>query len=264
MKVHGETVAVWNGHLTRAATRNYSISFCTTCMNRLHDLMQTLPKNISDNASYPHLEFVLLDYNSRDGLENWVTANLMEHIESGRLVYARTTEPQFYQMAHSRNVAFKLATGEIVCNVDADNWTGPGFAEKLNRLANEQPTRAVFTKSRQLIRGRIAFYKHEWEHLLGGYDEDLRHYGFDDMDLMHRALLQGFTLMPFGGQYVSRISTPTEEKGANMEISEWRKTERLNRKISKAKIKNGDLKSNVGRPWGAAVLTKNFSERIVL
>src|SRR5436190_8212548 len=115
-------------------------------------------------------------------------------------------------MAHSRNVAFKLARGEIVCNVDADNWTSAGFATRLNLVANQRPARAVFTKSQQRIRGRIAFYKQEWDELLGGYDEDLHDYGFDDMDLMHRALLQGFRLMPFGGEYVTRIQTSGYER----------------------------------------------------
>src|SRR5258708_7343151 len=117
---------------------------------------------------------------------------------------------------------------------------------------------------RQLIRGRIAFYKREWEHLLGGYDEDLEHYGFDDKDLMHRALLQGFKLMPFGGQYVLRIPTPNDERARHMAVREWRRTEKLNRSKSEAKIARGQLKSNVGRAWGSAVVTKNFSETIVL
>jgi hypothetical protein len=233
-------------------------------MGRTHDLQQTLPQNIIDNAAYPALEFVLLNYNSQDNLEEWVRNNLSKEIGQGKVVYAKTTEPKYYHMAHSRNVAFKLASGEIVCNLDADNWTGPGFAERLNALANEQSERAVFTKSRQLIRGRIAFYKREWEHLLGGYDEDLHGYGFDDMDLMYRALLQGFTLMLFGGQYVTRINTPGPDRVLNMENKKWRHTEKQNRATSMERIEKGILKSNVGRRWGVATLVKNFTEEIQL
>jgi glycosyltransferase involved in cell wall biosynthesis len=226
--------------------------------------MLTLPINLRDNADYPKLEFVLLDYHSQDGLGDWIGKHLMEHIESGRLVYARTTEPEHYEMSHSRNVAFKLASGEIVCNVDADNWTTPGFAARLNEVANQQPERAIFTKSRQLIRGRMAFYKHEWADLLGGYDEDMHHYGYDDMDLMHRGLLQGFTLMPFGGQYVDRIKTTKEAKGQNMAVKNWRQTEKINEALSLEKITRGELKSNVGRPWGAARVIRNFTEEVIL
>ena len=233
-------------------------------MGRIHDLIRTLPRNICDNAAYSNLEFVLLDYNSQDGLEQWVAGNMMQYIQSGRLVYARTTEPKYYNMCHSRNVAFKLASGEIVCNVDADNWTGPDFARTLNKLANEQPERAVFAKSRQLIRGRIAFYKREWEELLGGYDEDLRNYGHDDRDLVNRALLQGFRLMRFGETQVSRIPTSNTERVLNMEAKRWRDSEGQNKAISKTKIESGELKANQGRSWGSALLMRNFSEQIAL
>jgi glycosyltransferase involved in cell wall biosynthesis len=233
-------------------------------MGRAHDLKQTMLQNIANNISYPNVEFVLLNYNSRDDLDQWVERHLMADIEVGRVVYAKTTEPEFYHMAHSRNVALKLATGDIVCNLDADNWTGPGFAQKLNRLANEQPERAVFTKSRQLIRGRIAFYKREWSDVLGGYDEDLNGYGFDDMDLMHRALLQDFRLMLFGGEHVMRIKTEGEKRVINMPEKKWRQTEKRNEAISASKIQQGLLKSNEGRAWGRATVVKNFCQIIEL
>src|SRR5580704_1798101 len=61
------------------------ISFCISCRGRLHHLRRTLPQNIADNRDYPNLEFVLLDYNSTDGLGEWVRHELSEEIASGRL-----------------------------------------------------------------------------------------------------------------------------------------------------------------------------------
>jgi glycosyltransferase involved in cell wall biosynthesis len=264
MRVLHKEVAIWDGSFTRACERQFSISLCTACMGRAHNLVKTLPKNLTDNAAYPKLEFVVLDYNSQDGLERWVREDMMAHIESGRLVYARTTEPKYFRMSHARNVAFKVASGEIVCNVDADNWTNPGFAEMLNRLANEQPNHAVFAKGRQLLRGRIGFFKAEWEELLGGYDEDIQNYGHEDNDLVERAYLQGFKLMPFGDAYISRIGTHGSEKIANMEVKDWKQTEDENKKICRAKLERGLFKANEGRAWGAAALTKNFMEEIRL
>jgi glycosyltransferase involved in cell wall biosynthesis len=262
--VNGQPVDIWDGKFTREAVRNFSISLCTTCMGRLNDLVQTLPKNIADNATYPNLQFVLLDYNSNDGMESWVKENMGTHIESGRLVYGRTKEPKWYHMAHSRNVAFKLATGEIVCNVDADNWTGPGFADALNRLANEQPEHAVFVKGWRLLRGRVGLYRKEWMELVGGYDESLTGYGHDDRDMVDRALLQGFRLMWFGSDYVTRIKTGRGEKVANMEIKNWKATETANKARSTENIAGGILKSNQGREWGKAVLRVNFKEEVIL
>lgn len=105
------------------------ISFCITCMNRLKHLQETLEKNILDNFLVDEVEFVVLDYNSQDGLEEWIAQSMMKYIEMGILVYYRTTEPAYYRRSHSRNMVFRLAEGEVVCNLDADNYLGRGFAE---------------------------------------------------------------------------------------------------------------------------------------
>jgi glycosyltransferase involved in cell wall biosynthesis len=249
---------------TKGPLRQFSISLCTTCMGRLSDLIQTLPQNLEDSASYPRVEFLLLDYNSRDGLEDWVRQNLGSQIESGRVTYARTCDPQWYSMSHSRNLAFRLARSEIVCNVDADNWIGAGFLEKVNELANEQPSRAIFIKGKQLLRGRLGFFKDEWEKLLGGYDEDLEGYGHDDRDLVVRAQKLGFRMKFFGGKYVTRLKTSGSNKVMNMRVKDWRRTEKLNKELSEAKINRGLLMANAGRPWGAGHVTVNFREEIRL
>ncbi|MFD2148711.1 glycosyltransferase family 2 protein [Mucilaginibacter antarcticus] len=72
----------------------FKISFCTTCMNRLSHLKQTLKRNILDNEDYPNLEFILLDYNSTDGLKEYVRSELHTFITSKKLVYYRTEEPK--------------------------------------------------------------------------------------------------------------------------------------------------------------------------
>ena len=40
---------IWNKVLVNEVTQYYRISFCTTCMNRLYNLKETLPKNIEEN-----------------------------------------------------------------------------------------------------------------------------------------------------------------------------------------------------------------------
>jgi len=259
MKLHGKRIAIWNGEFVRDVARCYRISLCTTCMGRLYDLQQTLPKNIEDNRDYPNIEFVVLDYNSDDGLEKWMKDQMTEHIETGRVAYFRTTEPQHYSMSHSRNMAFLLASGEIVNNVDADNWVNPGFAAYLNRLANECPRRAVFAKGRRLLRGRIGFYKDEWLEL-GGYDEQLSGYGHDDKDLFYRALMKGFSLMWFGGEYVRRLKTSQAMKVERMENKNRKETEARNKSISDEHLLAGCLRANDGVCWGEGTVVKNFTE----
>jgi len=241
------------------------LSICTTVMNRLKDLKQTLRKNMADNANYPNLEFVVLDYNSTDGLEEWIKAEMMDDIKNGRLTYAKTTEPKYFSMTHSRNMAFKVASGEIVNNLDADNFCQTGFARYINRLSVAMPERAIFAKSRQLLRGRLGFYKQEWT-ALGGYDERLGAYGHDDADLLHRAWESGYTLMPFSqgeGCFVGIVPKHNKHSDENMELPWW-VTEGENRMLSFTNLITGRLVANKGHEWGKGHVKINFKKEVDL
>ena len=238
----------------------YRISLCTTVMNRLADLKQTLLKNILDNMDYGNIEFVVLDYNSSDGLGDWIKDNMSQFLQTGRLAYYRTEEPKFFSMAHSRNIAFKLATGDIVNNVDADNFVNPGFATYLNRIANLRPRKAVFAKGKRAMHGRIGFWQDEFINELGGYDEVFQGYGYDDHDLYNRAMHLGYRLMWYGGAYCARIPTSRQQKVANMENKNWKATERLNKQLSATSINSGLFRANGGYSWGNAHVVKNFKE----
>jgi glycosyltransferase involved in cell wall biosynthesis len=240
------------------------ISLCTTCMNRLHNLKETFIKNIEDNYDYKNTEFVLLDYNSNDGLPEWVQNNLIPYIVTGKVVYYRTTEPKYYSMSHSRNVAFKLATGNIVVNVDADNFTTKGFSAKINELSLPHESKVTFTKGNRLLRGRLGLFKRDFIDILGGYDESMVGYGYDDKDLYLRAKKLSFKPLWFNSSYIQRIHTSRKEKVTNMEIKNWRKTEVINKEISDKNIKEGKYKANQNIHWGKTTVIKNFKEEITI
>lgn len=250
--------------LPGTAQTHRKISICTTCMNRLRDLLVTLPVNLFHNSSYPRVEFVLLNYNSRDSLDDWVKDYMMPYIEAGILVYVHTTEPRHYRMSHSRNVAFQVATGDIVTNVDADNFTGPGFADTINLLAELRPEKAAFAAQRTLMHGRIGFYKREWL-ALGGYDEDLIGYGWDDLNLLYRALTAGYKLMEWGhwgNRFTDRVLTSDADRIRQMECQYHRFTQLVNERITRRKLERRELVANQGREWGKATLIKNFRQTI--
>ena len=168
----------------------YSISLCTVCMNRLHHLKYTLPRNIQDNMHYPRVEFVLLDYNSQDGLADWVKDNLMPYIEQGKLAYYRTTEPDHFDRSHSKNVAHRIASGDILCNLDADNYTGKGFADYVCRKFSENPHTYLVPDQKLLdgdwgAFGRICLKKADFN-ALRGYDESFTGWGLEDTDFLYR------------------------------------------------------------------------------
>lgn len=175
--------------------RNHKISFCFVVMNRLYQLKQTLSVNIRDNESYPFIEFIILDYNSSDGLGDWIAGNFFNYIESKKLVYYRTNEPNQFNHSHSKNIVFKLATGDIVCNINADHFTGRNFAQYVNKQFSDCSeivlTPIDFHRSNKNFRpakdvfGKVCVKKTDFLRVRG-FDERMTGYGFEDWDFINR------------------------------------------------------------------------------
>jgi hypothetical protein len=223
-------------------------------MGRASDLKRTLLANNTANRDYGRVEFVVLNYNSQDDMHDFMLSSVVApHIESGIVRYLRTTSPRHYSFPHSRNIAVRHASGDLVVNVDADNFTGPGFASYLGRLACVCPCRAVFARGKRRNHGRVGMYKTEFE-AIGGYDEDLTGYGYDDRSLLLRALSSGCTLMWWSGAsrraFAARLPTPKEQTVKHLEAREWRDTERANRRCTLAKLADGRIVANENRIWG--------------
>ena len=257
------TPLYWDGKFPKTIKKKYKISVVTTCMDRLKDLQITLKKNIEDNKDYKKFEFLVLDYNStRDNVGKWIKRDMSEYIKAGVLNYYRTEEPTQYSMAHSRNVAFKLAEGWLVNSVDADNFINPGFFDYLNQLAHQQPQKAIFAKGKRSLHGRLGFYKHEFINLLGGYDEGLTGYGSEDHDLMHRAWGLGFKLLWYGGKFYKGTPDHRKHQVDNFDEKDWKYTENRNKVISLFNLTYGRFKANHKREWGKANVVKNFTELV--
>ena len=178
------------------------LSLCTTCMGRAHHLQLTLPRNLTDCVDWSRpeaVEFVVLDYSSRDGLADWIITDprLRPYLDAGILRFARSERQPYFRHSHAKNMAHTLATGDFVCNVDADNFTGRGFADYLRSMFRRRPNAVVATNrfDRRLnaeaykgSMGRIALSAENFA-ALGGYDESARFRGWsgEDTDLLIRA-----------------------------------------------------------------------------
>ncbi len=237
------------------------ISVCTTCMNRLHDLRETLPKNLEDNSGYPCAEFVLLDYNSSDGLEDWVRSELGDYLGSGRLRYCRTECSKHFRPNHSRNLSFRLARGELVANVDSDNLMWPGFLHRLNQCASVAEEKLLIVpesfmlpnSNRLLLKGRFALYRKDIE-TLRGFDEELdRGFSYDDVNFVLRAIMARFKVVRFEDRFVrGRIPTSDEERHKNMaEERTFAEMKVINEDITRRRLGRGIISVNPNG-WGKA------------
>jgi hypothetical protein len=256
-----------------------SVSLATVCMGRLHHLKETLPRNLNWNINYPNIEIVLLDYNSPDGLEDWVKSNFMQFINDGKLVYYKYTGSEYFKYAHSRNLLLKLSTGEYFCNVDADNYTGNGFAQYLSDELNKvdfligcqfiQNANLCYPEGDFLplkkttnfngVVGRIAS-RREYLLSIGGYWEEIENSGPEDIDLYQRLRCAGYSFKSIEERYLFCISHSTADKVAFLKEKDMSKSwkEKLDKSLENLKSKNFVYdQTNIGK----GIVYKNFERK---
>ena len=207
-------------------------------MGRLHHLSVTLSRNLQDNLRYPDLEFVILDYNSPDGLREWIHETLGAEIQSGRIKYVRTDQPERFHMARAKNMAHRAASGEILCNLDADNFTGPDFAFFIDTAMRSHTNRigsSLGLGPWKGTGGRIFIHREAFERL-GGYDESYVGWGHDDADFVDRARLAGMDVLPIPLPFLECLPHDNAERDRMMNIS-MEESIRINQKHFREKRK---------------------------
>lgn len=192
------------------------IVFCTTCKGRAQHIELTLPKNLEDNKDYDGVKFVILDYNSPDHLVSYLKTHHKRDMDSGRVVLYRFWESGPFRMAHAKNMAHRLGIREgadILVNLDADNYTGDGFAGYVaNQFASartgEDPF--LYAKWNQEMRlpkgasGRIVVTPQSFLKV-GGYDEKYETWGPDDKDFSARLSRLGCTPIEIERRYLQVV-----------------------------------------------------------
>lgn len=193
------------------------LSLFTTCKGRLHHLRETLPANLKTAEKHANVEFVVMDYNSLDGMRAWAEQELAPHIESGRLIYVHEKTVPYHSMSHSKNTVLQLVAGEIAVNVDADNLISPifiqavfdSFAKHGSRIYVTGPQIVSATGPKDGTYGRIAFPM-EMFHRVRGYDEEFHGWGAEEWDFVRRANSVGY----------SQVKLPYEVVGSAIDHSD--------------------------------------------
>lgn len=169
-------------------------------MNRLNHLMQTLEDNLKECCRDDDVEIVLLDYNSKDNMESWVKNAFETMIANGKLIYFKTFDPVSFNHSHSKNLAFKLSNGDIVCNINADHYLGNGFVDYIRKQFNNNsnivltPLNIYDDNNDFLIPGdtggKVCVRKENFIQIKG-FDEKMNIYGFEDVDFINRLTFVG-------------------------------------------------------------------------
>jgi len=190
-------------------------------MDRLFHLKDTLPSNIEDTADIDR-EFIILNYNSKDNMNEWLWNHFQKEIKSGLIKLYHTKDPKYFNFSHSKNIAAKQADGDIIINIDADNFIVEGFSEWIIELFSKDPNTICRPDSKNLkngygVGGKVAITK--WNLLkLKGYDEGMKGWGFDDIDLVRRATEYfGLTYKPIELEFLDLIEHSNSLRFENYE-----------------------------------------------
>ena len=245
------------------------ISFCISCMNRFWQIKNTLVKNLKDNyEDRDVVEFILIDFNSNDGLRDFVTNNFKDEIKKKYLKYYFTEELDSWHAPITRNTTHIVANGDILVNLDADNYTGYRGGKFLLDIYKNND-RNIFIHQGQGIfgkgnSGRISYYKEDFLKI-GGYDQDFMPMGHLDGDLINRFVAFGIKRINLPNDYYNKTIKNTKDDSVKNCKSKytWREMCKYNTNLSSNNISNNKLIANEGKTIGIAnklILFNNNNE----
>lgn len=237
------------------------IAFCTTCKGRLFHLEQTLLPNLTGN---PRAEFVVMNYDSPDGLDDWMRDKFSVHIASGEVRYGRLlpgSEPRF-RMSHAKNTAHLLATADFVINCDADCHLRPGLADWIYDNVKEHHYKVVADAIK--LWGFVGTYRDVFSKVLKGYDETMENWGYDDDDMFRRARSIGCEKVGVKkGEDRWNIGHRADIRRKFMPIGSMEEGFIPNKEKMLENHAMGIIAPNTGKRWGIGKVEINFSGQFI-
>lgn len=259
------------------------IVFCTTCKGRTQHIKDTLPFSLRDNADYENCKFFILDYGDSGELAEYLRANHQPDIESGRVVvyrYFGERTPQQpmrrdfpFEMAHAKNLAARcgmLEGADILVTLDADNSTGPGFAQFIANLFREpgiflcpdfRTIHATPHGPQRPLRGyagRLAIRAQDFIKL-GGYDENFTTWQGEDIDLLARLRRLNYTERYFGNHFLKVIP-----HGAEVRFAEYPDAQKHEKKGEFNRLENRKETVVNNGNFGVGKVYRNFGTTPVM
>ena len=236
-------------------------SFCTPVKGRLVHLQETYLRNIeaAQKVGGDH-EFVLSNFDSNDGLDEWVEKNLIDYVKAGVVAYYRTTQPYpLWKLTEAFNTTMRKASGHILTNLHADHFLSTKAIEEHRRITIDRgcdlaASPQALTDARivsppgccgLLTIRRLSFLR------IGGYDERLNDWGYDDIDLVKRCIKKGYKIQAWTNKYVKAIQHENDLRYRFCQAKNLVENNSCNNALSNEAIENGQLVANAGKDWGA-------------
>jgi hypothetical protein len=229
---------------------NYDLSFCITCMNRIYQIKDTLRKNLNNNINSKYkIEFILVDFGSKDGLKEYVLENFKDELDSEYLKFYYTDELKYWHSPIAKNTSHLLGNGKYVVNLDCDNFTGINGADFLIDYYKNKGNNIIIHQSSNIYgsgtMGRISMTKENFLKI-GGYNQSLFPMSHQDGDIVNRAILNGLKYYNLKNkEYNKAIINDKKESLKNCYGNyNYKNMMKLNMAYSNFSLKSGELIAN--------------------
>ena len=251
-----------------------TVSIITRCKGRLKNLQQTL--RIMLHQDYYYTEVIVVNYNSPDGLHEWLVNEFKQQIDIGRLIETYVSNTLYFDHPHSRNIGLKAAIGDFVMFLDSDVVAHTELISHLvKRIGDMENTFAMVGYPTPIDCSGIIFARRKDLVDLGGFQESFNGWGYEDGDMRDRLFLNGREMFSFNPKYVHGVDHYDYERYMyfkppyNIQTDKnWKKIVRDdNREKSLQYIKANGIIANKNTTWGngGEILFngKRYLERIV-
>ncbi len=219
-------------------------------MDRSDDLRSSLPNLLSQD--YPQYEVYIIDHCSLDGLEA-----VLEQMEHPRLKLIRCPRPDYFSFSKGRNIGARYTFSDLLFFLNGDNQfrDTKHLSQIIDGFLNETKVDSQWYRSWRSTAGyrpleidhgvsiRTRFrrvYSHclgspllverEVFQKLGGYNEALQDWGYEDTDLIARLELAGFGRINISGMI--QPEHPDDKRTINFREKDKRKSWKRNCKVS--------------------------------
>jgi hypothetical protein len=154
-------------------------------MNREEFLKKTLPINLDIISKYPEVNIVLLNYNSKGDLNEWI----QPYLTNIQLEYFEERTREYFHMSHAKNMTLRLGTATHVLSFDSDNFLTDVYLRSVLTAIDKGAEYLHFISkiADGGFSGRTGASKRLLEQVKG-MDEAFVGWGGDDLDFTARCL----------------------------------------------------------------------------
>jgi glycosyltransferase involved in cell wall biosynthesis len=175
------------------------VSVIIPCKKRIKYLKRTFKQVVKQD--YQDLEIIMVDFNCPEGSQDWVD----RHFKFDFVKTVKAEVPaDYWNLSESRNFGYKNSTGEILIFLDADTDIHYKFVSDCVKKLQE----GFYLSGKQAGAfsncGCCAVFRKDFEKVKG-YNEALKGWGSEDLDIYRRLEEAGLTNRTFNFGYIKNI-----------------------------------------------------------